>query len=117
MIYSVWQPGSHIYRYYDVPEQFADDTPSPRRSGQSPIGAAPEEISWQLPATAPAEPVGSGPEPKGVVVHTLPKRPGGGAPSLGSFESLNAVNWLTLAVGGYFLSKVLDHLIYGKRLL
>jgi hypothetical protein len=113
MIYSVWQPGSHVYRYYDVPEQYADDVPTPRRSGKSPIGAAPEEISWRLPASA--QPVGSGEAPKGVVVHTLPSRPGGGAPSLGSYESLNAVNWLTLAVGGYFLSKALDHVVFGKK--
>jgi hypothetical protein len=113
MIYSVWQPGSHVYRYYDVSEKFADDVPTPRRSGKSPIGAAPEEISWQLPPGAQA--IGSGPEAKGVVVHTLPSRPGGGAPALGSFESLNVTNWLTLAVGGYFLGKLLDSVIYGKK--
>jgi hypothetical protein len=113
MIYSVWQPGAHIYRYYDVPEKFADDVPTPRRTSKSPIGVAPEEISYQLPAGAVA--TGSGAEAKGVVVHTLPSRPGGGAPALGSFESLNAVNWLVLGVGGYFLAKTLDRIFYGKK--
>jgi hypothetical protein len=67
MLYSVWNPHNHTYSYYQVEEAFSSDGPLPRPRSGTRIGHAPEDASWQLPASAKL--IGQGEEAKGAVVH------------------------------------------------
>lgn len=88
MIYSVWQPSTHTYKYYEDSVGFSDQGPKPSVRGGVSIGSAPGEISWKLPSDAKA--IGEGTEAKGVVVHP---NAGGLNLSLSSIIGLSLVGY------------------------
>lgn len=91
MIYSVWNPASQKYAYYEVSEAHADDVPTPACRGKTSLGCAPAELTWTLPAGA--RPMGEGDHARGVVVHPS----GGGA--LSGFTDSPLSSLLLVGVG------------------
>lgn len=89
MIYSVWQPDKHVYKYYQDNLGIADDGPTPTIRSKTKLGCAPCDASWKLPPNAIYK--GIGPDAKGVVIH-----PGGSNFSLGGFEMGDALTPIAL---------------------
>lgn len=66
MIYSVWDHGSRIYRYYQTRDRDpATHSPKPSHLKSSRLGLSPDQAAWPLPPGARL--VGQGKYPKGQI--------------------------------------------------
>lgn len=64
VIYSVWNPATRSYDYWQATERTGTHAPNPAPMiGSSELGATPEEAAWRLPAHARR--IGSGDLPRG----------------------------------------------------
>lgn len=64
MRFSVWNPGTRAYDYYDAPGNSRSvHAGAPPRSPSSSLGATTDEAAWPLPADAVKS--GSGEQPEG----------------------------------------------------
>jgi hypothetical protein len=74
MTYSVWDPISGTYQYYQTPQdgKLEHDVPKARHlSTSSKVGITPEQAAWPLPANAKR--IGTGKTAKGMIA----QKPGG----------------------------------------
>lgn len=68
MIYSIWNPGTRRFDYYETPAQMRrSNVEKPSHLGPHNLGATPEQAAWPLPDHAVQ--VGSGPEARGRVAY------------------------------------------------
>lgn len=100
MTYSVWNPTTATYDYYEAPARAADAAPPAPYIRGDKIGASPEQAAWPLPGGA--RKVGKGPLPRGMIAKT-----GSGLSGLGFLPDFGSLNLVVLAVGGFFLWKAL----------
>jgi len=71
MKYSVWNPGTRRYDYYEAQSDGATHAGAPPRASTSELGATPEQAAWPLPADAVK--AGSGELPQGRIASTEAK--------------------------------------------
>lgn len=97
MIFSVWNPDTKLFTYYESPVRKGDGMPAmpkhlPRdRNG---IGVAPEDAAWNLPGNAVR--IGEGMQAKGTIARV------GGAP-LGEWNVGEGIQLAAAVVGGLVL--------------
>ena len=72
MRYSVWNPATRSYDYYEAQGDASIHAGAPPRAASSALGATPEQAAWPLPEDARR--VGSGEMPQGRIA----SRDGGG---------------------------------------
>lgn len=66
MVYSVWDHGNRIYRYYQTRDQDpATHSPKPSHLKSSRLGLSPDQAAWPLPPRARL--VGKGKQPVGQI--------------------------------------------------
>lgn len=92
MIYSVWEPGSRSYDYYQTPNAPPSAPVDPRHLRARELGTAPEDAAWPLPDGAKW--VGRGRMAKGTVA-----RKGG----LGDFAGGNLLPVVGFGLAAYLL--------------
>lgn len=99
MIYSVWDHGDRLYKYYETKEKSAaTSAPSPKHIRSSRLGASPEDAAWPLPAGARL--VGRGKYPKGYIASTS-----SGGNALGILPALTPNNVILYGVVGFLAWK------------
>lgn len=102
MIYSVYNPTSKTYDYYEGPGPGGTHAGTPPIArGRNALGATPEQASWKVPAGAKR--VGRGPVARGRIAEL------GGLSSFGLGDvgdiAANPLAFAALAVAGYFMYK------------
>ena len=95
MIYSVWDPQRHVYKYYQGPTLPYGDVPAPRHLQPTALGVSAEDAAWPLPGNA--RPIGEGQEPRGMI-------------AMAGSGTVSGSGWIVLvglAITAYGLNKVL----------
>jgi hypothetical protein len=98
MMFSVWDHGERLYKYYSSPEKdAATSAPKPKHLGSAALGLSPEQAAWPLPSSAKL--VGRGKQPRGYIAST------GGKP-LGLIPGgISPTKLIIAGVLGYFAYK------------
>lgn len=100
MTYSVWNPATGRYDYFEAPGERQNALPQHLLHRNYDIGLAPEECAWPLPFGA--RPAGSGATPRGAIAIAK-------AGAMGDVVAAPQ-NWFViggLAVAAYFLARSL----------
>lgn len=105
MIYSVWSQAQRAYDYYRTPER-SEDTSAPKASHlrHGPLGLAPEDAAWPLPANAVW--YGRGKYAKGFIASA--RSPGQALSGLLNID-FTITNLGLLALSGYLVWKYVPH--------
>lgn len=94
MMYSVWNPSTRRYDYYESSRGTPEHAPAPRHLRAQGMGATPDESGWPVPRDARR--VGSGEEARGRIA------------SLGTSDTPNSMGVVAIATGLYVLWRTLQ---------